>query len=78
MRFRKPTKLPKTIPLNIVELFLSTIYKQRTNAKTNYQKMNALRDAAIIELLFATWIRISELCFLRTIDVNLYDSSLYK
>ena len=76
VRFREPIKLPKTIPLNIVELFLSTIYKQRTNAKTNYQKINALRDAAIIELLFATGIRISELCFLRTIDVNLYDGSI--
>ncbi len=76
VRFREPTKLPKTIPLNIVELFLSTIYKQRTNAKTHYQKMNALRDVAIIELLFATGIRISELCFLRTIDVNLYDGSI--
>lgn len=76
VRFREPTKLPKTIPLNIVELFLSTIYKQRTNAKTLYQKKNALRDVAVIELLFATGMRISELCSLRPIDVNLYDGSI--
>lgn len=68
-------KLPKTIPLNLVEL-LSTIYKQHYNAKTHYQKMNLLRDATIVELLFTTGIQISELCFLRTIDENLYDGSI--
>ena len=31
------------------------------------------RDAAVIELLFATGIRISELCSLRAADVNLHD-----
>ena len=65
--------LPKTIPLHMVEMFLATIYKQRQNAKTAYQKRNALRDAAVIELLFATGMRISELCSLKEHDVNLYD-----
>lgn len=76
VRFREPIKLPKTIPLNTVEILLSTIYKQRTSAKTHYQKRNALRDAAVIELLFATGMRISELCTLRSKDVNLYDGSI--
>ena len=76
VRFREPIKLPKTIPLNTVEILLSTIYKQRISAKTNYQKRNALRDAAVIELLFATGMRISELCTLRNQDVNLYDGSI--
>lgn len=76
VRFREPSKLPKTIPLDIVELFLSTIYKQCANAKNNYQKKNALRDVSVIELLFATGIRISELCTLRTTDVNLNDGSI--
>lgn len=73
IRFREPVILPKTIPLHIVESFLSTIYKQRQSAKTEYQKRNALRDAAVAELLFATGIRISELCSLKDSDVNLYD-----
>lgn len=73
IRFREPLILPKTIPLHTVETFLSTIYKQRQNAKTEYQKRNALRDAAVIELLFATGMRISELCSLKDNDVNLYD-----
>ena len=73
IRFREPVILPKTIPLHMVEMFLATIYKQRQNAKTAYQKRNALRDAAVIELLFATGMRISELCSLKEHDVNLYD-----
>ena len=64
IHFREPVILPKTIPLHTVETFLSTIYKQRENAKTSYQKRNALRDAAVAELLFATGMRISELCYL--------------
>jgi integrase/recombinase XerD len=73
VRFREPVILPKTIPLNTVEIFLTTIYNQRTNAKTDYQRRNALRDVAVAELLFATGMRISELCTLNSNDVNLHD-----
>lgn len=76
IHFREPVILPKTIPLHTVETFLSTIYKQRKNAKTSYQKRNALRDAAVAELLFATGMRISELCSLKINDVNLYDGTI--
>lgn len=76
VRFREPVILPKTIPLNIVEKLLSTIYNQKNSAKTNYQKRNSLRDVAVIELLFATGMRISELCTLRTNDVNLYNGNI--
>ena len=76
VRFREPVILPKTIPLHTVELFLSTIYKQRIFAKTDYQRKNALRDAAVAELLFATGMRISELCTLNCGDINLYDGTL--
>lgn len=53
IKFRDPVLLPKTIPLYNVEAFLSTIYKQASSAKTDYQRRNALRDVAVIELLFA-------------------------
>lgn len=74
IRFREPVILPKTIPLQTLELFLSTIYNQRQLTTTSYQQKNALRDAAVIELLFATGIRISELCSLKSCDVNLNDN----
>lgn len=76
IRFREPVILPKTIPIHTVEIFLSTIYEQRKNARTDYQKRNALRDAAVAELLFATGMRISELCMLKTSDVNLCDGTI--
>lgn len=76
VKFREPVILPKIIPLHIVEIFLTTMYEQQANAKTYYQKRNALRDTAVIELLFATGMRISELCSLKASDVNLYDRSV--
>ncbi len=76
VKFREPVILPKTIPLNTVKLFLSTIYNQHLNAKTDYQRKNTLRDAAVIELLFSTGIRISELCSLKINDVDLYDRTI--
>lgn len=76
IKFREPVILPKTIPLRIVETFLSTIYTQQSNAPTTYQRRNALRDAAVIELLFATGIRITELCSLKEFDINLYEKTV--
>lgn len=71
IKFREPSVLPKTIPLHIVESLLSVMYQQLELSKTIYQKRNTLRDIAVIELLFATGMRISELCSLQPTDVNL-------
>lgn len=71
IKFREPIILPKTIPLNTVEQFLSTMYRQLSFAKNDYQRRNTLRDIAVIELLFATGMRISELCSLTSDSVNL-------
>lgn len=76
VKFREPVLLPKTIPLRTVETFLSAIYHQRNCAKTAYQRRNALRDIAVIELLFSTGMRISELCSLKINDVNLQDGTI--
>lgn len=76
IKFREPVILPKTIPLYSLERFLSTIYLQYSTAKTNYQKRNALRDIAVAEVLFATGMRISELCSLRINDIDLIDKSI--
>lgn len=76
IKFREPVILPKTIPLHTVENFLSAIYRQHADAQTKYQKKNTLRDMAVIELLFATGMRISELCSLKVNNVNLYDKNI--
>lgn len=76
VKFRAPVILPKTIPLSTIEILLSTVYKQYSDAKTDYKRRNSLRDVAVIELLFATGIRISELCTLKMNDVNLDDRTI--
>lgn len=76
IRFREPFTLPKTIPLHTVEILLSTIYQQHSLSKTEYQKKRTLRDIAVIELLFATGMRISELCTLKPNDINLYEKTI--
>lgn len=76
IKFREPVTLPKVIPLPSLELLLKTIYMEHKSAKTLYQKNKTLKDIAIIELLFSTGIRISELCQLKKDDVNLIDNTI--
>jgi len=71
VKFREPAILPKTIPLNTIELFLSTMYTKMSYAPNDYQRRNTLRDIAVIELLFATGMRISEICSLSPSNINL-------
>lgn len=70
VKFRAPVILPKTIPLHTLELFLKTIYAAIDEAKTPYQHDIAVRNVAVIELLFATGMRISELCELHSDDIE--------
>ena len=74
--FREPILLPKTIPLHNMESLLSTIYQQLRSAPTAYRQRNALRDAAVCELLFATGMRISELCSLHPSDIDFYENTI--
>jgi integrase/recombinase XerD len=69
--FRQPKKLPKTIPSNTIQYFLSTLYSQKSIATSNYKYNSSVRDIAVIELLFATGMRISELCNLKQDNLDL-------
>lgn len=73
IRFRESTTLPKAIPLYHLESLLHAAYQHLISAHTDFQKNRALRDTAVMELLFATGMRISELCSLRVSDVDLTD-----
>ena len=76
LKFREPVLLPKVIPLHTVEILLSTVYKRYYSARTDYQKKNILRDVVVLELLFATGMRISELCSLRPDNVDLENGTV--
>ncbi|MEY8411057.1 tyrosine-type recombinase/integrase [Lachnospiraceae bacterium 62-26] len=71
VKFREPQILPRTIPEATIATFISMMYKQKSLASTTYQYNAVLRDITIIELLFSTGVRISELCALRIQQVDL-------
>ncbi|MBU1863407.1 MAG: site-specific tyrosine recombinase XerD [Candidatus Omnitrophica bacterium] len=60
-------KLPYFLTIQEVERFL---------AQPNTRKDNGLRDRAILELLYATGMRVSELAHLKVNDVNIENSFL--
>ncbi len=76
IKFREPILLPKTIPLYVMETLLATMYKEHTFANTTYQKKRTLLDISIIETLFSTGIRISELCNLKNSEIDLHDATI--
>lgn len=71
-----PTVLPRIIPLSALEDILTTVYDEMQSGSTIYKRRTALRNAAVLELLFATGIRIFELCSLTPTDVNLNENTI--
>ncbi len=76
IRFREAKLLPKTIPFHTIQAFLATLYVQKEQAESEHQLHCCIRDIAVIELLFATGMRISELCSLKPSDIDLESNNI--
>ncbi len=76
IRFREAKLLPKTIPFHSIQAFLSVLYRQKELADSPYRLRCCLRDIAVMELLFATGMRISELCSLKPSDIDFENQSI--
>lgn len=71
VKLHEPFLLPRTIPLAEINTLLSCAYSQiAEDDESTYQHRAHLRDVAVLELLFATGVRISELCSLHSTDIN--------
>lgn len=76
-RFKEEIVLPKIIPRNIIEQLLNHLYKERnTKEYSEWHRKIILRDIAIVETLFSTGLRISELCHLQNKYVDLKNGVL--
>lgn len=73
---KEPLLLPKTIPLGVIAKLISYSYQQIVFAKSDYQIRSAVRNTAILELLFATGARVAEICTLRSDNVDLLGNSV--
>lgn len=63
--------LPKTLAIQDVTKMLNLLNEGIYNTKSNFHKKICVRDSAIIELLFCTGIKISELSNIRLKDIDI-------
>lgn len=69
--FREPQLLPKTIPLNIINDILHAAYAEKVSAETDHSKRMCIRNIVVLEILFATGARVSEICSLTPDSIDL-------
>lgn len=74
---KEEKELPKIVTRHTVEQLLSYMYRQYKNEElTTWARRYLLRDIVVMELLFSTGLRISELCNLHPGDIDMADMSI--
>ena len=71
IRIQSPRQLPKTVPNQIVHNLLQSAYDSYTP-----NRRDVLRDIVVLELLFSTGLRVSELCTLTKDTFLMEDNKL--
>ena len=77
IKYKEPIVLPKTIPISNVESIIKYAYQQHYSAITSYQTETTLRNLLVIELLFSTGMRVSEISNLKIKNVDLKSKNIY-
>lgn len=74
IKLHEPFLLPRTTPLAVIDTLLVCAHDQiAKDNKHTYQYCTHLRDIAVLEVLFATGVRISEMCSLHSSDIDLQE-----
>jgi integrase/recombinase XerD len=77
VRIKETRRVPRTIPLMEVERLFQYLYAQgSTEPRSEIEAFILLRDTALLEAIFATGARVSEICHLGVEDVDLEDGWL--
>lgn len=76
VKFQEPVLLPRTITIQNIQKLFQTAYQLLAEAATDYQKQTLSRDIAVLELLFSTGLRVSELCSLDSNDIDLEEGAV--
>lgn len=71
LKFHEPKTLPQTITLDMIGTLLQAAYQEAIYNENSSKQNTCLRNIAVLELLFASGMRVSELCSLKVEDVNL-------
>ncbi len=73
IKIKEPLQLPGVMTLGDIQVLLQGVYRIRREyeAEDSYNYRAIVRDIVVMELLFATGVRVSELCGLLKFNVNL-------
>lgn len=79
LQLKEETILPRVFSLDTLEQLLQAAYLQNSNQtqkQSSFQTFSAIRNIAVLELLFSTGIRVSELCNLTMENTDLANQKI--
>lgn len=78
IKIKEPQKLPVVMDVREVAKIFRTIYRKKEQLENlnSYAYKESVRNIAILELLFSTGARVSEIAFLQIDDINLQSGSI--